>query len=280
MPLSFLVEHFMKIRGLFLLLIALWTASIAVATAKAASVSSPTSHSVPTRWIGTLGGTETIELRLKKGHVVANYRIDEADPGGPIPEKTTIMCRLPQGVFSGSFLQKSWHTGVLVKLKRTSANFNSGLLPEGEKGEIGCTVERYWRGRGSNVSSLRLLPLGTRVFRSRKSYSGQAMFSYPSFAPKVTIRGATAWVDARPYADGIDTPKDIAILCNLPNGQACGLVRGARWAKSVVKIPLRVFSTRKTSKPFCIVSTNGNFDFAPDSMASSPAFKVPLSSTR
>ena len=112
-----------------------------------------------------------------------------------------------------------------------------------------------------------------RVFsRARVTLATRPTANSVLYTPKLEIRGGFAFFDARRYVDGIDRATDIAIVCDFSNGQAFGLVRGARWAKGIVRIPLHFLSDKKSAKPSCVVGVNGNFDFAPDSMASSPAF--------
>lgn len=225
-----------------------------------------------THWIGTAGGDETVRLLFSENRVVVNYvsTTTEKAAGGPLPDETVVTCRLPQGTFQGSFKPKAWPQKVSLILKRTRSDANGYLLP---KTEIGCVVDREWKGKGGNFSVFRLFPLDTPRFQSRTRYVGNSSDrELSSFTPKLEIRGGYVHFEARAHVNGIDRATDIAIVCDFSNGQAFGLVRGARWAKGIVRIPLHFLSDKKSAKPSCVVGVNGNFDFAPDSMASSPAF--------
>lgn len=171
---------------------------------------------------------EVVRLHFSDGKVVVNSisTTTEKEVGGLLPDEAFVICRLPQGTFQGSFKPKSWSTKTSITLTRTHIKISEDTW---FKGEIGCIVSREWKGKGGNFSAFRLFSLDTPRFRARQNYIGKASNrDLSSFAPKITIRGGFAYFDARRYADGIDRAKDITVVCDLPNGQAFGLVHDAR----------------------------------------------------
>ncbi len=234
-------------------------------------------------WIGTWSGNERVFIWEKPApRLVYTSHVASKNAGGPLPDFVQATVRLPGGIWSAKFQPKSWKERVEVPLQRTVFSREGPTLDSmNPHGGSAAEIDREWNGPlgGDNVSLFRLLPNPQKapLFKVNPVYVSRAVGqNLGSLAPTVRIQGSNLIFDARAYEDEVGVTTDVAVIADLPQGHAFGLVLGARIGKKPLVIPLHLLDKTPSKTPFCVVSTGGNFDYSPDSMAGSSVFGFKL----